>query len=140
MACRLIAFNVVNTRNSCVAAVANFLYGITEPVLLRRSQDAAEPRRIAISPIILILIIHVISGGHHLLHLSERYSDRRDGRLALLGPVVSAFCVARDPEGGRDEDRRLEKRGKWPPTVVRKCRVGRHRRRRPEANSCGRSD
>ena len=29
----LIAFNVVNTRNQFVAAVADFLYRITEPVL-----------------------------------------------------------------------------------------------------------
>ena len=29
----LIAFNVVNTRNQFVAAVAEFLYRITEPVL-----------------------------------------------------------------------------------------------------------
>ena len=39
----LIAFNVVNTRNQFVAAVAEFLYRITEPVLapIRRSCPAS---------------------------------------------------------------------------------------------------
>src|SRR4030095_14253059 len=56
----LIAFNVVNTRNQFVAAVAEFLYRITEPVLapIRRMLPAFGG--LDISPIILILIIMFI--------------------------------------------------------------------------------
>ena len=69
----LIAFNVVNTRNQFVAAVAEFLYRITEPVLradppnscraFRRARhlaDHADPDH------------HVYPAGDRLLHLSQR--------------------------------------------------------------------
>ena len=53
----LIAFNVVNTRNQFVAAIAEFLFRITEPVLgpIRRSLPSLGG--LDISPIVVILII-----------------------------------------------------------------------------------
>jgi YggT family protein len=56
----LIAFNVVNTRNQFVAAVAEFLYRITEPVLAPIRNILPNLGGLDISPIILILIIMFI--------------------------------------------------------------------------------
>jgi YggT family protein len=56
----LIAFNVVNTRNQFVAAVAEFLFRITEPVLAPIRSMMPSMGGIDISPIILILIIMLI--------------------------------------------------------------------------------
>src|SRR5579872_786704 len=56
----LIAFNVVNTRNQFVAAVAEFLYRITEPVLAPIRRMLPNLGGLDISPIILILIIMFI--------------------------------------------------------------------------------
>jgi YggT family protein len=56
----LIAFNVVNTRNQFVAAVAEFLYRITEPVLAPIRSVMPTLGGLDISPIILILIIFFI--------------------------------------------------------------------------------
>ena len=53
----LIAFNVVNTRNQFVAAVAEFLYRITEPVLAPIRSFMPNLGGLDISPIILILLI-----------------------------------------------------------------------------------
>jgi YggT family protein len=53
----LIAFNVVNTRNQFVAAVAEFLYRITEPMLGPIRRRLPNLGGLDISPIILILII-----------------------------------------------------------------------------------
>jgi YggT family protein len=53
----LIAFNVVNTRNQFVAAVAEFLYRITEPLLAPIRSFMPNLGGLDISPIILILII-----------------------------------------------------------------------------------
>ena len=53
----LIAFNVVNTRNQFVSAVAEFLYRITEPVLRPIRSFLPNLGGIDISPIIVILII-----------------------------------------------------------------------------------
>ena len=53
----LIAFNVVNTRNQFVAAVADFLYRITEPVLRPIRSIMPNLGGIDISPVIVILII-----------------------------------------------------------------------------------
>ena len=53
----LIAFNVVNTRNQFVAAVAEFLYKITEPVLAPIRNIMPNFGGLDISPIIVILII-----------------------------------------------------------------------------------
>src|SRR6201986_2781288 len=56
----LIAFNVVNTRNGFVAAVAEFLYRITEPALAPIRRFMPNLGGLDISPIILILIIMLI--------------------------------------------------------------------------------
>ena len=56
----LIAFNVVNTRNQFVAAVAEFLYRITEPVLAPIRNMMPNFGGLDISPIIVILIILLI--------------------------------------------------------------------------------
>jgi YggT family protein len=56
----LIAFNVVNTRNQFVAAVAEFLYRITEPMLAPIRSFMPNLGGLDISPIILILIIMFI--------------------------------------------------------------------------------
>jgi YggT family protein len=53
----LIAFNVINTRNQFVAAVAEFLYRITEPLLAPIRNFMPNLGGLDISPIILILII-----------------------------------------------------------------------------------
>ena len=53
----LIAFNVVNTRNQFVSAVAEFLYRITEPLLGPIRHVMPNLGGLDISPIILILII-----------------------------------------------------------------------------------
>src|SRR5215471_13815547 len=56
----LVAFNVVNTRHPFVAAVADFLYRITEPVLRPIRNLMPNLGGIDISPIILFLIIILI--------------------------------------------------------------------------------
>ena len=56
----LVAFNVVNTRNQFVAAVAEFLYRITEPLLAPIRSIMPNLGGLDISPIILILIIILI--------------------------------------------------------------------------------
>jgi YggT family protein len=53
----LIAFNVVNVRNPFVAAIADFLYRITEPALRPIRNRMPDLGGIDISPVILILII-----------------------------------------------------------------------------------
>src|ERR1700757_3642013 len=59
----LIAFNVVNTRNQFVAAVAEFLYRITEPLLRPIRNILPDLGGLDISPIILILIIIFLQRG-----------------------------------------------------------------------------
>jgi len=56
----LVAFNVVNTRNPFVAAVGEFLYRVTEPVLRPIRNFLPNLGGIDISPIILFLIIILI--------------------------------------------------------------------------------
>jgi len=56
----LVAFNVVNTRNPFVSAVAEFLYRITEPLLAPIRRYVPSFGGIDISPVILILIILLI--------------------------------------------------------------------------------
>jgi YggT family protein len=56
----LIAFNVVNTRNQFVAAVAEFLYRITEPALRPIRKRMPDLGGLDISPIILIFLIWLI--------------------------------------------------------------------------------
>ena len=53
----LIAFNVVNVRNSAVSTIGDFLYRITEPVLRPIRNVMPNLGGIDISPIIVILII-----------------------------------------------------------------------------------
>ncbi|MBO4222805.1 YggT family protein [Bradyrhizobium sp. 31Argb] len=56
----LVAFNVVNTRNQFVSAVAEFLYRITEPVLAPIRKIMPNLGGLDISPIIVILLIMFI--------------------------------------------------------------------------------
>jgi YggT family protein len=56
----LIAFNVVNTRHPFVAAVAEFLYRVTEPVLRPIRQRLPNMGGVDISPIVVILVIWFI--------------------------------------------------------------------------------
>ncbi|MFL4968338.1 MAG: YggT family protein [Xanthobacteraceae bacterium] len=51
----LIAFNVVNTRNSVVASIGDFLYRVTEPALRPIRSVLPNLGGIDISPVILIL-------------------------------------------------------------------------------------
>ena len=53
----LIAFNVVNTRNQFIAAVGEFLYRITEPVLAPIRRMPPSLGGLDLSPIVVILII-----------------------------------------------------------------------------------
>ena len=53
----LIAFNVVNVRNSAVSTIGDFLYRITEPVLRPIRSMMPNLGGIDISPVILILIL-----------------------------------------------------------------------------------
>ncbi|MBR1088731.1 YggT family protein [Bradyrhizobium sp. GCM10027634] len=65
----LIAFNVVNTRNQFVAAVAEFLYRITEPVLAPIRRRLPSFGGLDISPIIvffLLLLIELYLEGYVL--------------------------------------------------------------------------
>ncbi|WP_020187866.1 YggT family protein [Methylopila sp. 73B] len=56
----LVAFNVVNTRNSVIAAIWDFLIRITEPALRPIRNMLPSMGGIDISPIILLLIIFFI--------------------------------------------------------------------------------
>jgi YggT family protein len=53
----LIAFNVINTRNSFVAQIRDFLYRLTEPVLAPIRNLMPNLGGIDISPIILVLLL-----------------------------------------------------------------------------------
>ena len=56
----LIAFNVVNTRNQFVAAVAEFLYRITEPVLGPIRRRLPNLGGLDISPIIAFFVLWLL--------------------------------------------------------------------------------
>jgi YggT family protein len=56
----LVAFNVVNSRNSVVAMVGDFLYRITEPLLRPIRNMLPSLGGIDVSPVVLILIIILI--------------------------------------------------------------------------------
>ena len=62
----LIAFNVVNTRNQFVSAVAEFLYRITEPVLGPIRRRLPNLGGLDISPIIVFFLLWLIQ-----LYLAE---------------------------------------------------------------------
>jgi YggT family protein len=53
----LIAFNVVNVRSPVVAALANLLYQVTEPVLRPIRNILPNMGAIDLSPVVLILVI-----------------------------------------------------------------------------------
>jgi YggT family protein len=53
----LIAFNVVNFRNPVVAAIGQFLYAITEPVLRPIRRFMPNMGGLDLSPLIVVLII-----------------------------------------------------------------------------------
>ena len=53
----LIAFNVINTRNSFVAQVRDFLYRVTEPALAPIRGVLPNLGGIDISPLVLILLL-----------------------------------------------------------------------------------
>jgi YggT family protein len=56
----LVVFNVVNTRSPVVAAIGEFLYRITEPVLRPIRQMLPNFGGIDVSPLIVILIIYFL--------------------------------------------------------------------------------
>ena len=56
----LVAFNVVNTRHPVVAAIGNFIYQVTEPVLRPIRSILPNLGGIDISPVILILLLFFI--------------------------------------------------------------------------------
>ena len=53
----LVAFNVVNTRNSIVANIGEFLYRITEPALRPIRSMLPNLGGIDVSPVILIILL-----------------------------------------------------------------------------------
>ena len=61
----LLAFNVVNTRNSFVAMIADFLYRATEPALRPIRRFMPDLGGIDISPIILLLALYFIEVFMH---------------------------------------------------------------------------
>ncbi len=56
----LYAFNVVNPRNPAVAAIGQFLYQVTEPVLRPIRRLMPNLGTVDISPVVLLLIILLI--------------------------------------------------------------------------------
>lgn len=56
----LYAFNIVNPRNPLIAAIGNFLYLATEPVLAPIRRFLPNLGSIDISPIVVFLIIYFI--------------------------------------------------------------------------------
>jgi YggT family protein len=56
----LVAFNVVNTRNRAVYVIGDFLYRVTEPVLMPIRRILPNLGGLDLSPIIVILIIFFI--------------------------------------------------------------------------------
>jgi YggT family protein len=56
----LVAFNVVNQRNQAVAAIGNFLYQATEPLLRPIRRRMPSLGAMDLSPIVLLLGIFLI--------------------------------------------------------------------------------
>ena len=56
----LYAFNIVNPHNPLIAAIGNFLYQVTEPVLAPIRRVLPNLGSIDISPIVVLLIIYFI--------------------------------------------------------------------------------
>jgi len=53
----LLAFNVLNSRNQVVYAIADFLYRITEPALRPFRRFVPQLGGIDVSPVVLILLL-----------------------------------------------------------------------------------
>jgi YggT family protein len=53
----LLAFNVLNSRNQVVYAIADFLYRITEPALRPIRRFVPQLGGIDVSPVVLILLL-----------------------------------------------------------------------------------
>jgi YggT family protein len=53
----LLAFNVLNSRNQIVYAIADFLYRITEPALRPIRRFVPQLGGIDVSPVVLILLL-----------------------------------------------------------------------------------
>jgi YggT family protein len=51
----LVAFNVINSRNSVVAMIGDFLYKVTEPVLAPIRRRMPDLGGIDLSPVVLII-------------------------------------------------------------------------------------
>lgn len=51
----LVAFNVINNRNSVVAMIGDFLYKVTEPVLAPIRRRMPDLGGIDLSPVVLII-------------------------------------------------------------------------------------
>ena len=99
----LIAFNVVNSHNSTVRAIWDFLYRVTEPGL--RPIRAVLPNLggIDISPVILIIASHVPRSAHHLaLRLGVRLSERACSSVADRGGRAHRSPCGSRHAGGRD--------------------------------------
>ncbi len=97
----LIAFNVVNTRNQFVAAVAEFLYRITEPVLAPIRSFMPNLGGLDISPIILILIIILNCVQRAAVSCLATMDQPIDPwRYATEGISVALKVT---PRGGRDD-------------------------------------
>ena len=62
----LIAFNVVNTRNQFVAAVAEFLYRITEPLVGPIRRRLPNFGGLDLSPLVLFFVLWIVQ-----LYLAE---------------------------------------------------------------------
>ena len=56
----LIAFNVVNTRNQFVAAVAEFLYRITEPLVGPIRRRLPNMGGLDLSPLVLFFVLWIV--------------------------------------------------------------------------------
>ncbi len=56
----LYAFNIVNPHNPLIAAIGNFLYQVTEPVLAPIRRVLPNLGSIDVSPIVVFLIIYFI--------------------------------------------------------------------------------
>ena len=56
----LYAFNIVNPHNPLIAAIGNFLYQVTEPVLAPIRRILPNLGSIDVSPIVVLLIIYFI--------------------------------------------------------------------------------
>jgi len=108
----LIAFNVVNTRNQFVAAVAEFLYRITEPLLAPIRSMMPNLGGLDIFPDHPDPDHHVHPAGDHLLHLPGGVLIAAGPPRALDGPLMDPWRYSTDgisvalrvtPRGGRDD-------------------------------------